>query len=95
MKGATLVLRLYVAGDGPNSTAARRHIEAFLARKPRREIELEIVDVLDEPERGLRDGVLVTPMLVRLRPGPERRVVGNLRDESALMAALGSEERST
>lgn len=86
-------LRLYVAGDGPNALTARRNLDAFLARNPDHEVHLEIIDVLLEPERGLADGVLVTPLLVKVAPAPERRVVGNLQDQTALIAGLGFGER--
>jgi hypothetical protein len=33
--------------------------------------------------------VLVTPLLVKVAPAPERRVAGNLQDETALVAGLG------
>ena len=84
-----VVLRLYVAGDGPNAVAARRNLEAFLAEHPECEVRLEIIDVLLDPERGLADGVLVTPLLVKVAPPPERRVIGNLQDRAALVACLG------
>lgn len=84
-----VTLRLYVAGDGPNAVAARRNLDVFLAQHPDQRVELEIIDVLRDPERGLADGVLVTPLLVKVSPPPERRVVGNLQDRSALVAGLG------
>ena len=40
--------------------------------------ELEIVDVLERPERALADDVLVTPTLLKLAPRPSCRIVGNL-----------------
>jgi circadian clock protein KaiB len=82
-------VRLYVAGDSPNSVNAARNLRALLAQHPSLEANLEIVDVLKAPEVALRDGVLVTPMLVKLAPLPERRVCGSLKDTEALMAALG------
>ena len=91
--GTVTELRLYVAGDGPNAIAARRNLAAFLAQYPEREVELEIIDVLVDPERGLADGVLVTPLLVTVAPPPQRRVVGNLQDQIALVAGLGFGER--
>lgn len=45
--------------------------------------------MLRNPERGLVDGVLVTPTLIRIAPSPEQRVIGNLRDTNALLAGLG------
>lgn len=87
--GRAVAARLYVAGDGPNAVAARRNLEAFLAQNPDCEVELEVIDVLRNPGRGLADGVLVTPLLVKVAPPPERRVIGNLQDRNALVAGLG------
>lgn len=81
-------VRLYVAGEGPNSTAAVRTLRDLLTSPAGKHIELEIIDVLQSPERGLREGVLVTPMLVKLEPRPERRILGNLSDRAALLAVL-------
>jgi circadian clock protein KaiB len=83
------VLRLYVAGPAPNSQLARAHLKAFLGEHADRPVELEIIDVLANPERGLKDGILVTPTLVRLRPAPQQQVVGNLRNRAALAAGIG------
>lgn len=88
---ATCAVRvtLYVAGDGPNSVAATTHLKRALADFPGHAIEVEIVDVVVEPDRSLRDGVLATPMLIRRAPSPERRILGNLRDRPMLLAFLG------
>jgi len=86
----TLRLRLYVADDAPNSLTAIANLRAALAQRPAGPVELEIIDVVDDPARGLRDGILVTPMLVRLAPVPERRILGNLRDRALLLEVLGA-----
>lgn len=93
MNGA-LRLQLYVAGQSPNSVAAVRHLRALLAGHPALEVELEIVDVLKHPERAMREGVLVTPTMVKLSPAPRRRVVGNLKDAEVLGSVLGLSEVS-
>jgi circadian clock protein KaiB len=84
-----LRVRLYVAGDGPNSTAAVANLNAVLARRPAGTVDLEIIDVVADPERALRDGIFVTPMLVRVAPTPVRRVLGNLQNRRILLEALG------
>ena len=83
-----VVLRLYVAGNSPNSQLARKNLEAVLESLGLREVALEIIDVLEEPLRGLEDGVLVTPTLVRSSPPPVRRVIGNLSQREILRASL-------
>jgi circadian clock protein KaiB len=89
---APLCLRLYVAGHSPNSTLAQANLQAAIAHLASSEVSLEVIDVLRHPERGLVDGVLVTPTLIRSAPSPERRVIGNLRDRNALLAGLGLSE---
>ena len=42
----TLRLRLYVAGDAPNSVAALANLRLALAELAPRGVELEIIDVL-------------------------------------------------
>lgn len=86
-------LRLYVAGASPNSVAALANLRAALAEHAGLSAELEIIDVLHDPGRAQRDGILITPMLVRVSPLPERRVLGNLRDRATLLGALGIEAR--
>jgi circadian clock protein KaiB len=86
---APLSLRLYVAGESPNSAQARSNLQAALETSLETDVNLEVVDVLLHPERGLEDCILVTPTLIRLTPPPEQRVIGNLRDRNALLIGLG------
>jgi circadian clock protein KaiB len=86
-----LCVRLYIAGEGPNSVAAIANLRLALARCDEHLVEVETIDVLRDPARALRDGVLVTPMLVRVAPVPERRILGNLRDRDTLLGVLGIE----
>ena len=83
------MLRLYVAGDGPNSVAARTNLRRLLAPCDPSSYSLEIVDCLREPIRTLQEGVLVTPTLVRLEPEPARTIVGTLSDTNQVLEALG------
>jgi circadian clock protein KaiB len=94
MGATSLCVRLYVAGDGPNSTAAVANLRAVLARHPETLVDLELIDVVADPERALRDGIFVTPMLVRVAPTPERRVLGNLQNRRILLDALGFDQES-
>jgi circadian clock protein KaiB len=87
-----LRLRLYVAGDAPNSLAALANLKAALATVAEDRIELEIIDLLQQPERGLADEVFMTPMLVRHGRQPERRMLGNLSATGALRGVLVIDE---
>ena len=85
---ASLVLRLYVAGNAPNSARAISNAQALCdAHFPSR-YELEIVDLLDHPQQALNDGVIVTPTLIRLLPLPTQKVVGTLSNAEQLLLVL-------
>lgn len=81
-------LRLYVAGELPNSLRARENLRQICEEHLDGRYTLEVVDFLEEPARALQDGVLVTPALVRLEPQPQRTVVGSLSDTAAVLMAL-------
>ena len=89
-----LRLRLYVAGDAANSMVAIANLRAVIAECADGQADVEIIDILSDPERGLHDGVFVTPMLVKVEPTPERRVLGTLSDRPFLLGVLGLAEAS-
>jgi len=81
--------RLYVAGDAPNSRQAIANLNAVCREYLEEKHEIEIVDVLRNPDRALANGILLTPMLVKLSPGPIRKIVGSLSQRETLLEALG------
>jgi circadian clock protein KaiB len=85
-------LRLYVAGTLPNSQQAVSNLRAVCEERLPGRHSIEVIDFLEEPERALEDGVLVTPTLVILAPAPQRTVIGTLSDRAALLRALGLRE---
>jgi len=84
-----LLLRLYVAGSAPNSARAQANLTALLDRAGSRDHHLEVVDCIKDPRRALQDGVLVTPTLLKLAPGPAETIIGTLSDARQVAAALG------
>jgi circadian clock protein KaiB len=88
-----LSLRLFVAGDSPDSRAAIANLKGLFPNGARSQVEIEIVDVQREPARGARDGILVTPTLLKLSPSPTCRILGNLKNRDALLRLLGIEPK--
>jgi circadian clock protein KaiB len=86
--GCAIELRLYIAGNAPNSVRAIANLAAICKEFLDGRFTLEIVDVLDTPLRALADGILVTPTLARLAPSPPVRIVGNLDDRISVLHAL-------
>jgi circadian clock protein KaiB len=84
-----VVLRLYIAGGAPNSVQAIANLKAICREYLKDGHKLEIVDVLEHPQRAMAEGVLVTPSLAKLSPRPAANVVGNLSDKAKVLLALG------
>jgi len=84
-----VVLRLYIAGGAPNSVQAIANLEAICREYLKDGHKLEVVDVLEYPQRAMAEGVLVTPSLAKLSPLPAAYVVGNLSDKAKVLLALG------
>lgn len=84
-----LHLRLYVAGQSPNSVRALSNLRAmgqeWLADGS---WQLQVVDVLADPKRAGEDSIVVTPTLLRLTP-PVVRIIGDLSQQETVLAALG------
>lgn len=78
-------LRLFIAGNAPNSLAALRGLRRL--QDELRHLRVEVVDVAVDPAPALRDGVVVTPKLLRAR-APAVRVLGTLADAAAVRDAL-------
>lgn len=95
MTMSRLLLRLYVAGDAPNSVAARANLRRILEPYGAGAYSVEVVDCLRQPMRALQEGVLVTPTLVRLEPEPMRTIIGSLSDAARVLETLGLESPAT
>lgn len=89
-----VVLRLYIAGGGPNSVKAIANLQSICEQHMKNSCRLELIDVCEYPQRALDDGVLVTPTLTKVAPGPPVRVIGNLSDTGGVLAALGVSARA-
>ena len=89
-KRAALELRLYVAGNAPNSRLAIANAKAICETHFASAHALEVVDLLVEPLRALADGIVVTPTLLRVWPEPVLRVIGNLNDPDKVLLMLNN-----
>ncbi len=90
-EAASHVLRLYVAGTTARSAraiaTARRLLEARLPGR----YTLAVVDIYQDPDAARTHQIVAVPTLIRLRPLPARRLIGDLSDQARVLAALGLE----
>jgi circadian clock protein KaiB len=83
-----VVLTLYVSGASPHSAAAVDTLSRLCDAELPGLVDLDVVDVRDDPELVVRDNILAIPTLIRRLPLPERRLVGNLGDMRRLSLGL-------
>jgi circadian clock protein KaiB len=84
-----IALRLYVSGATPGSTRAVAEIKAFCERFLKGRYRLEVIDVYQQPELAEEERILATPTLVKVSPGPLRRIVGSLSDPGRISLRFG------
>jgi circadian clock protein KaiB len=86
-------LRLYIAGQTRKSIAAltnlRRICEEHLAGRYR----VEVIDLMENPQRAQHDQILAIPTLVRRLPEPIRRIIGDLSNSERVLVGLEVEPK--
>lgn len=87
-KGA-YVFRLYLAGGAPSSVRAFANLYSICQKHFPDSHRIEVVDILKDPLRALREAVLVTPTVVKLSPLPELQIIGDLSEEEEVLHAFG------
>ena len=83
------VLTLYVDGGSANSSHAIETVRRICDEELSGHVDLEIVDVNQQPALVVRDHIVAAPTLVKRLPGPPRRIVGDLSDSARLRFGLG------
>ncbi|HHP7245288.1 MAG TPA: circadian clock protein KaiB [Elainellaceae cyanobacterium] len=84
----TYILKLYVAGNTPNSIRALRTLKSILEREFRGVYALKVIDVLKNPQLAEEDKILATPTLSKILPPPVRKIIGDLSDRERVLIGL-------
>jgi circadian clock protein KaiB len=81
-------MRLYVAGQSPRSSAAianlRRICDEYLPGR----YEVEVIDLLRNPELAKTDQIIAIPTLVKKLPVPVRHIIGDLSETARVLVNL-------
>lgn len=87
-----LKLWLFIAGRGAQSQRAIENLRAFCeSTLSGAAYEVEVIDVLEQPDRAEADRVLATPTLIK-RTEPIRRLIGDLGDREKVLRGLDLEQ---
>lgn len=85
-----LRFHLFVAGSSPRSDRAVQNLRRMVDEHIDQACEVEVIDVLEFPERAEEDRILATPTLIRESPLPRRRITGDLSDAARVLQLIGT-----
>lgn len=81
-------LRLYVAGQTPKSLAALANLKALCEEHLQGRYEIEVIDLLVNPQLARGDQIVAIPTLVRKLPPPLRKIIGDLSNTERVLVGL-------
>jgi circadian clock protein KaiC len=86
--GEVWELRLYVAGQTPKSLAAFTNLKKLCEEHLPGRYQIEVVDLLENPQLAAGDQIVAIPTLVRKLPEPLRKIVGDLSNAARTLVGL-------
>jgi len=81
-------LRLYVAGNTPNSIAAFANLKDICENYMGGTYEIEVIDLLRNPQLAAGDQIIAVPTLVRRLPHPVKKIIGDLSNRERVLVGL-------
>jgi circadian clock protein KaiB len=87
-------LHLYVAGKTPKARAALGNLKLICEEKLKGKYNINVIDLLKNPQIARDDQILAVPTLVRKSPLPVRNVIGDLSNTERVLIGLGIIERN-
>lgn len=86
--GEMWVLRLYVAGKTPKSVTAFANLKKICEQHLAGQYQIELVDLLENPQLAHGDQILAIPTLVRKLPTPIKKIIGDLSNTDRTLVGL-------
>ena len=81
-------LRLYVAGQTAKSMAAMANLRLFCEEHLAGRYDIEVIDLMQNPQLAAGDQILAVPTLVRRLPAPLTRISGDLSNTEKVRVGL-------
>src|SRR6478672_4134478 len=84
----TYELRLYVAGQTPKSVLALTNLRQICEAHLQGRYEIEVIDLMENPQLAQGDQILALPTLVRRLPEPIKKIIGDLSNTERVLVGL-------
>lgn len=81
-------LRLFVAGSTLRSQRAIENLRRVCDEHLAGQVDLEVIDIYQQPELAGQYQVIAAPTLVKLLPLPVRRIIGDLSETGRVLRGL-------
>ena len=81
-------LRLYTAGQTPKSVLAFNNLKRICEEHLNGQYQIEVIDLLQNPQLAREDQILAIPTLVRKLPEPLRKIIGDLSNKERVLLGL-------
>jgi len=88
-------LRLYVAGQTPNSVKAFANLKKIAEEHLKGKYTIEVVDLVKNPQLAAGDQILAIPTLVRKLPEPIKKIIGDLSNTERVLVGLDVRAKSS
>lgn len=82
------VLRLYIAGQTPKCVRAFTNLKQICEEHLANRYQIEIIDLLQNPQLARGDQILAVPTLVRQLPEPVKKIIGDLSNTERVLVGL-------
>jgi circadian clock protein KaiB len=86
--GEEWILRLYVAGQTPNSLTAFDNLKKICAEHLDCKYKIEVIDLLKNPQLARDHQIIAVPTLIRKLPTPVKKIIGNLSNTEKVLVGL-------
>jgi circadian clock protein KaiB len=86
--GETWILRLYVAGQTPNSLTAFENLKKICENYLESKYTIEVIDLIKHPQLAKDHQIVAVPTLIRKLPTPVKKIIGNLSDTEKVLVGL-------
>ncbi|MPR33471.1 circadian clock KaiB family protein [Salmonirosea aquatica] len=88
-KGRHYVLRLFIAGASVNSRHAVANLKELCEAHIKDQYSLDIIDIHQQKEVAEQEQIIALPLLIKIHPLPERRLIGDMSDTEKVLKGLG------
>lgn len=88
LSASQYLLKLYVTGSSSRAELAVTNLRRICEDELKGRYELQIIDVMTQPQLAEDEKILATPTLIKQLPLPLRRVIGDLSDREKVLLGL-------